>query len=192
MIDSQNTEAKRCSSYLQCLPALFRDDDFVGRFLCIFEDILKTLEGVVDTSAFYFDPGTTPQSFLPWLASWVGLVLDERWPETRQPELVRSVAELYRWQGTKRGLSRYLEIYTGVTPQIVEHTGTPSMQSEANTEGATSQPDDVEDQACCFSVTLDVPDTSKISADIVRRIIETEKPAHTTYVLKIGKQKPNI
>jgi len=29
--------------------------------------------------------------------------------------------QLYRMRGTLRGLQEYLQIYTGVTPQIIEH-----------------------------------------------------------------------
>jgi phage tail-like protein len=191
-MDSKDDITDRYSSYLQYLPAIYRDDDFVGRFLCIFEDILKPLEDIVDNLVHYFDPGTAPQSFVPWLASWVGLVMDERMPEAKRHELIKSMAELYRWQGTKRGLSEYLRIYTDVTPQIIEHAYSPPAQSGNDAEAGTSQSGMEEGHAFCFSVILNVPDTTAIDADIVRTIIESEKPAHTTYILKISKQKSNI
>ncbi len=184
LTDSQNTGEEQYSSYLQYLPALYREDDFTGRFLRIFEDIIDPVEGTINNLHFYFDPGTTPESFIPWLASWVGLVLDERWPEARRQELINSAVELYRWQGTKRGLSQYLKIYTGVMPEIIEHTYTPPVHSESNTQPGTSEPEGEKSQAFCFSVILNVPDAAKINIDIVRTIIETEKPAHTTYLLK--------
>jgi len=187
--DSEDDIATQCSSYLQYLPAIYRDDDFVGRFLCIFEDILKPLEEVIENLAHYFDPGTAPHTFVPWLASWVGLVMDERMPEVTRHELIKSMAELYRWQGTRRGLSEYLRIYTGVTPQIIEHIFDPPAQSGHDAELGTSQSAKEEGNAFSFSVSLNVPDTSTKDADVVRTIIEMEKPAHTTYTLKISKQK---
>jgi len=190
MTDSENDSEERYSNYLQYLPAFYREDDFTGRFLNIFEDILKPIESVVDNLAFYFDPGTTPQSFLPWLASWVGLVLDERWPEAKRRELIKSMAELYRWWGTKRGLSEYLRIYTGIMPQILEHA--PATQPETNTNPDTAKTRGTEEQAHCFTVILEVPDVSTIDADIVRSIIESEKPAHTTYILQISERRPKI
>lgn len=189
MIDPQsnNTESDedRYSSYLQYLPAFYREDDFTGRFLHIFEDILEPLESIVDDLAFYFDADTTPESFLTWLASWVGLVLDEKWPELRRRELVKSIAELYRWRGTKRGLSEYLRIYTGVTPQIIEHTRTAGDESKPTASGGRAR----REQPHCFSVILDVHDASAIDADTVKAIIEAEKPAHTIYILQINERK---
>ncbi len=186
MTNPENNEVVY-SNYLQYLPAFYRDDDFTGRFLHIFEDILKPLEGIIDDIAFYFDPGTSPQFFLAWLASWVGLVLDERWPETKRRELIKSVAELYRWRGTKRGLSEYLRIYAGVAPQIIEHTqgsqaGSETTSTASGTRGKKGQPN-------CFTVILEVPDVSTIDANIVKAIIETEKPAHAAYILQIKERK---
>ena len=99
------------------------------------------------------------------------------------------MAELYRWQGTRRGLSEYLRIYTGVTPQIIEHIFDPPAQSGHDAESDTAQSTKQESNAFGFSVILAVPDTTVIDADIIRTIIEMEKPAHTTYTLKISKQK---
>lgn len=188
MTDPEDINSEgRYSSYLQYLPAFYREDDFAGRFLHIFEDILKPLEGIIDNLAFYFDPYTTPPSFLSWLASWVGLVLDDRWPEARRRELVGSVTELYRWRGTRRGLSEYLRIYTGVSPQIIEHAQTTREAGEPNLSASSSGGE--KELAHCFTVILDVPDTSAIDVDVVRAIIEAEKPAHATYMLQINKRK---
>jgi len=189
VINSEEDMTSRYSSYLQYLPAIYRDDDFVGRFLCVFEDILKPLEEVIDNLAHYFDPGTAPQTFVPWLASWVGLVMDERMPEMKRHELIKSIAELYRWRGTRRGLSEYLRIYTGVMPQIIEHIFRQPARSGNDAEEGTAQPGAEESDTFRFSVILNIPDTGAIDADVVRTIIEMEKPAHTTYTLKINKQK---
>ena len=190
MTDSENDGEERYSNYLQYLPAFYREDDFTGRFLNIFEDVLTPIEGIVDNLAFYFDPGTTPQAFIPWLASWVGLVLDERWPEAKRRELIKSISELYRWRGTKRGLSEYLRIYTGTVPQIIEHT--PAIQPETDINPGTMDTRRVKDHEHCFTVILEVPDVSTIDADIIRSIIESEKPAHTTYILQINGRSYNI
>lgn len=179
MTESERKTGELFCSYLQYLPSFYRENDFAGRFLRIFEDILKPIEGVVDNLAFYFDPGMAPSSILPWLAAWVGLVLDERWPEARRRKLIASAAELYRWRGTRRGISQFLEIYTGVTPQIIESTpaSTPST-SETKRAGEEIKPN-------CFAVILKVPGPAEIDPDIVRAIIEVQKPAHAAYILKI-------
>lgn len=188
----KNTSEEGHSSYLQYLPSLYREDDFCGRFLRIFEDVLTPIEGIIDKLAFYFDPGTTPQSFLPWLACWVGLVLDERWPELRRRELLKAVVELYRWRGTKRGLTEYLRIYTGVSPQIIEPTGITPMRLGDEARLGAIQLGGAEEQPYCFTVVVNVDDVTAIDTEIVRTIIETQKPAHTTYVLKIVEEKSKI
>ena len=76
------------SSYLQYLPAPYQGDLFLGRFLMIFESILSPLEGILDTLPYYFDPQTTPEELIPWLASWVSLELDESWTIERRRELI--------------------------------------------------------------------------------------------------------
>lgn len=48
------------SSYLRYLPAIFTADEFVGRFLRIFEDVLQPISAMVDNQPYYWDPLTTP------------------------------------------------------------------------------------------------------------------------------------
>lgn len=107
--------------YLQYLPLIYEDDDFMGRFLMLFESFWAPIESQIDQMEFYFDPQLAPVEFLPWLASWLDLVLDERWPEDRRRLLLQSSASLYRKRGTAQGLKEHLEIYTGGDVQIIEH-----------------------------------------------------------------------
>ena len=93
------------SSYLNYLPGIYRESHFLGRFLLIFESILGPIERTVDNLPYYFDPELTPPECVAWLGSWLGLVLDERWPEERRRGLIGSAVELYQWRGTRRGLS---------------------------------------------------------------------------------------
>ena len=66
--------------YVKCLPELYEQDEFMGRFLMLFESFWAPIEKQVGSICHYFDPRMTPVGFLPWLASWLGLVLDERFP----------------------------------------------------------------------------------------------------------------
>jgi phage tail-like protein len=181
----QDTAFEVQSSFMQYLPAFYREDAFTGRFLHIFEDIFRSIDGIADTIPFYFDPATTPQTFLPWIASWLGLVLDERWPEIKRRQLVRSAVELYRWRGTRRGLSEYLKLYTGVTPTITEHGVAEGMRLGAGSKLGTPMQIGGKGGAFCFTVELKLPDKSDVETEIVRSIIEIQKPAHTAYLLNI-------
>jgi phage tail-like protein len=65
---------QQMSHLLNYLPSIYRDDEFMEKFLLIFESILNPIVNTVDNLALYFDPGLTPEP-ASWLASWVGLAL---------------------------------------------------------------------------------------------------------------------
>lgn len=171
------------SSYLQYLPPLYREDDFMGQFIHIFEDLLNPLENMVNNLALYFDPLLTPEPLLPWLAFWVDLALDSSWPIGRRRELVKAAGELYRWRGTKRGLTEYLRIYTGSIPEISEYI--PGMSLDAETKLGINTRLASSGTGHHFTVTLELDDNSEVSINTVRSIIDSQKPAHTVYTLQI-------
>ena len=69
------------SRLLTYLPSLYADDPFLGQFLMIFDSLWQPMERQLNQLYAYFDPRLTPSEFLPWLSTWVDLVLDENWPE---------------------------------------------------------------------------------------------------------------
>jgi phage tail-like protein len=171
------------SRLLEYLPASYRDDPLMGKFLLIFESILNPIENTVDNMALYFDPGLTPEDLLPWLASWVGLALDPSWPLERRRELVQNAAELYRWRGTRRGLSEYLRIYTGAVPEIIEYV--PGMILDEKTQLGVNTVLGSSGTGHHFSVIIESTGARNIDSKVVRQIIESQKPAYTVYTLEI-------
>lgn len=151
------------SRYLQYLPPIYGEHPFLSDFLLAFEGVLAPVEQIVDHFDLYLDPRTAPSFFLEQLARWLALTLDEKWPLAKRRAVLAEAAELYHRRGTRWSLSRYLEIYTGATPQIVEP----------------------EDQPHLFSVVLRVPAHQSVDRATVERIIEASKPAHTRYTLEI-------
>lgn len=183
------------SRYLRYLPAIYAEDDLMSRFLMLFESFWSQSERQIANMDVYFDPDLTPEELLPWLAGWLNLVLDERWPQERRRLLVRHGAELYRARGTRAGLERYLELFTGVKPTIVEHRaknmvlGSRARMGPGIALGKDNRPH-------TFSVYLALPvikasnkaevdRLTNVQEQIIREIIESEKPAHTAYSLKI-------
>lgn len=185
LIESKESRVKEESSYLEYLPALYRDDEMMGQLLLIFESIFKPIENTVDNLPLYFDPMMLPEPLLPWMASWLDLTLDSDWPLERRRLLVKSAAELYRWRGTKRGLTEYLRIYTGSTPQISEYIEGMSLDEETrlgiNTKLGSSG------SGNHFTVVVDIDGNDYINIDTIKSIIESQKPAHTVYTLQITK-----
>ena len=182
-MSNNHSSVKLQSSYLEYLPALYRDDEFMGQFLLIFQSILKPIENTIDNLALYFNPLMTPEPLLPWLASWVDLVLDPTWPEERRRELVKSAAELYRWRGTKRGLTEYLRIYTGSMPDIYEYI--PGMRLDHGTKLGINTQLGSSGTGHHFTVTLELDESNEVDTNTVKTIIEAQKPAHTIYTLLI-------
>jgi len=113
------------STYLNYLPSLFSESDFVGRYLQVFESIWEPLQHRQDYLDMYFGPETCPEEFLNWFGTWLGLHVDPHWPEARKRQWLKEAVNLYRWRGTRYGLMRALEVCCGVTPHIIEDQSKP-------------------------------------------------------------------
>ncbi|MFC1894096.1 phage tail protein [Chloroflexota bacterium] len=170
---NHQTDVKLQSSYLEYLPALYRDDEFMGQFLLILESIMKPIENTVDNLPLHFDPLLTPEPLLPWLAYWLDLTLDPGWPMERRRELVKSAAELYRWRGTRRGLAEYLRIYTGSIPEISEYI--PGMRLEDETKLGINTKLGSSGAGHHFTVSLELDGNHGININTVKSIIEAQK-----------------
>jgi phage tail-like protein len=121
--------------YLRRLPRTFSRDpvaaSFLQRYLAMFEGLLGETEARAVDRDLLLEPRTAPAEVLPWLASFLGLVLDERWAQAPAPagqpprdvrrDYIAQVAWLFRFRGTLPGLKRFIEIYTGVPVVILEH-----------------------------------------------------------------------
>ena len=153
----------RGSSYLQYLPIIYQDNEFLGQYLKIFEAIWEPLERRQDHIAMYFDPRTCPSAMLPWFASWFGLTFDPHWREEHRRALLFDAIELYRWRGTRYGLARMIEVCTGLKPEIA----------------------DVPDEPFVFKVRVNLPEMDSTMLDYLEELIEAHKPAHTAYLLEV-------
>lgn len=185
-------------SYLRFLPSIYREDprsaEFLDRLLSIFEVFHSELDEVRDHLAVLFNPLATPKEALDWLAGWMGLVLDPRWPEDKRRQLVAAAARLYRRRGTLDGLTEFLGIYLDKPFRILEsfrlRRGGDFYLGEGKERGGSvlgkgiqlkdRKPDDG------FAHQFEVTVVGKLSADeraIVGHILDLEKPAHTQYKL---------
>lgn len=172
------------SVYLQYLPTVYRQDPFMRRLLLIFESVLVPLERVVDMLPLYTEPELTPEEFLPWLAHWVALSLDGNWPVERQRALVADAVEIYRWRGTKRGLKKHIAAYTGIEPVVQEAQGGFVLGKESGL-GWTTQLAVMPRNPLLVIVTAPAHNPRDIDPEVLRAIIEEDKPAHVVYRLRV-------
>lgn len=150
------------SAYVRDLPVIYQDADFLGRFLQIFESVWEPLEQRQDHIAMYFDPRTCPATFLPWLASWLELSFNAHWPESRRRRLLAEAVELYRWRGTRSGLTHLIEVCAGLTPEITEPDGEPFL----------------------FTVTVTASPGAEVDRDLIEELVRAHKPAWAGYRLE--------
>jgi phage tail-like protein len=185
--------------YLQHLPRVYQEqDELMGRFLMLFESFWAPIEGQIDAVHYYLDPEFTPSEILPWLATWVDLSLDDRWPEEKRRKLLRAAVALYRKRGTRAGLQEYLEIYTGARVQISEH-GANNFSLGPNARLGPGVALGTINMPHTFTVTVflntetlrgadgDRVDRARFETEarrMIEAIIEAEKPAHTSYQLR--------
>jgi len=165
------------SSYLAYLPAIYRQDPFIGRFLRVFEEVLTPVQAMVNTLPERFDPDVTTGIMLDFLATWVGARRPPRLPEDRWRKAIKQSVWLYRWRGTRTGLAAALELLVGRRPLIAENTGGLALGEDAAL-GRNTTLDDIAAQH--FTVTFECEE-DEIDTALAHDIIQAYKPGPASY-----------
>jgi phage tail-like protein len=190
-------------SYLASLPRVFARDPearrFLDRFLALFERRFTRIEDRYDEFSRELNPDGAPRDVIDWLACLVDLAFDPSWPLAKRRALVGEAMELYKTRGTPAGLARFIEIYTGVRPAILEgflarpprpvYLGRPGSVLGCGLPltscGTQGMPDQVLfcQFAHRFTVLLYLQDRCdhEVTARVVDRIVAVSKPAHTEH-----------
>ncbi len=134
----------------------------------------------------YLDPYRTPAPFVAYLARWLDLerLFDDPTDDYEVPEggrnpissglgrlreLVASAAYLSQWRGTWRGLSRFLQLATGIAGYAVE-------EDVRRKDG----------ELIPFHIRIRAPRKARVHRSLIERIITLEKPAYVTFELDFG------
>jgi phage tail-like protein len=169
------------------LPAAFqrsaRAGGPLGALLGAMEALHAPSEAVLRDLDVRFDPYRAPEVLVPLLARWVGLdallapggaagpagaLPDGLVDLGRLRALIAAAARLAQLRGTPVGLVQFLEIATGAAGfEIVEQAA-----------GSDGRP-------IPFHFVVRAPAAAGSQRALMERIIEREKPAHTTYALEI-------
>lgn len=175
------------SEYLfDSLPEIYQTDGqsgFLYRFLSLFGEVLQELEYKVDDLHNQLNPALARGDLLPWLASWVALSLDETWPESRRRELIRNAVNLYKWRGTIKGIKTFVEIYTGVRPEILEPFRTGWRIGVWSVFEEDTKIYEIPENPHSFSVIVNsFQDLTPEQKQKIMAVIELQKPAHTKVI----------
>lgn len=177
-------------SYLEFLPEIYQQSDFLGRFLSITEQAFEPTYETTENFWAYLNPLTAPKALIPFLAQWVAWPLNPRWTLSQQRRLIRHAVEIYQWRGTQRGLQLCLHLCTKL-PLDNHHIEITESDEAGFTIGDSVLGNEESlggGVAYHFAVTLR-PQTDEQAARLdeamVREIIEQEKPAFCTYELTI-------
>lgn len=197
---------------LNHLPRIYRKNtvaaDFLRRYLAILEGALRDLDLRSVVRHLLLDPWAAPKEMLPWLAAFMGLVLDERWPGETRRELIKNAVWLFRYRGTVMGLQQFLEIYLNRSVIIIEHfkvrglggavVGKADALASRSILGGgfrvggrmgLEEAESINDQTLAqalnshahrFSVVIPVSLDSEQEA-VVKHILEVHRPCHTVF-----------
>jgi phage tail-like protein len=200
-------------SSLRYLPAVFREDaesaEFLDRFLSIMDEFWRQIGVTLDSIPRLLNPLGAPAEFLPWLASWLGLVLEQNWSEETRRRLIKNAHHLFRLRGTSAGVKLHIELITGREPHILEYFKlrrwlflnrgrlgdqvlfgadvVDRLQLDVHSEIGNFQLIDQGDPlldplatyAHRFALYVTLPDAGDNERRTVEQIVELAKPAHT-------------
>lgn len=190
-------------SYLALLPRVFARDpearQFLDHFLALFERQFTRIEDRYEEFSRELNPDGAPRELVDWLACLVDLAFDPSWPLDKRRAIVAEAMELFKTRGTPAGLARFVEIYTGSRPLILEgflarpprplYLGRPGnilgCGVPLSSCHAGSTPEDV--LFCKFAhrftvvIYLDDRCDHDVTTRVVDRIVSVSKPAHTEH-----------
>lgn len=193
-VASFNLYVRPVTRYLEFLPGIYQEIDFVGRFLHIFEATLEPDVQILGNLWAYLDPLTAPKGMLEFLAHWVGWQVQPYLTLEQQRTLIRNAMEIYRWRGTRRGLRLYLHLATRLPldehlpSEDDKHIGIYEFFSRGFVLAETRLGQDAVlggVRPFHFSVRIMSDGIHAVNEQLVRMIIDREKPAFCTYELVI-------
>jgi phage tail-like protein len=161
----------------QLLPSVIRRAILPGSPLAALTAVMAEMIDPADEAAgaldAYFDPWRCPERFLPLLATWLDLPLPVTTGARRLRALIAVAVGLHQVRGTRRALLAFLEAATGVRGFEIEE----AVQDEAG-------------RVRPFFVRIRAPAEVREHAAMIKRLIESERPAQIQYELMFAATAP--
>lgn len=177
-------------SFLPYLPAIYQGkgrEDFLGRFLGMFEAVYQDFDEKITNSTRQLDPMSAEPEFLYWLAKWVGISNAHLWQEEKLRILLGGVVRKNLIRGTREYMEYMIGIFTGERPFFLEYGDI--EQYRGNEAAYRSLKQSYAYGPCEVSVFVReqaVPSLREQHA--LKKMIEDIKPAHIRMHLIIMRQ----
>lgn len=111
-------------SFLRYLPEIYQaepENDFLKRYLSLFEAVYLDLDMKIRTAARQLDLHSANREFLFWMARWTGISDVQLWPEEKLRILLNGIVRKNLIRGTKAYMEYMIEVFTGEAPLFVEY-----------------------------------------------------------------------
>ena len=119
------------SSWLSHLPAIYAEPgpsaDFLDRALRWLQSELRDAEELLAALPERLDAGAaddagvgSARTALDELADWLGVTLDEQWPQSRRRAVTAEAYRLHAIRGTAEGLSRLLSLFLDAPIEVLD------------------------------------------------------------------------
>jgi phage tail-like protein len=115
---------------LEQLPAGMRRDRVIAGFVRAFEEIGDSVREQVTDVEYELDVNLASPEMLAYMASWIGVDIDEAMVSSPDPavrdaqrRLIRAVGQALVWRGTRRGLETLLEALTDSRVDVLDTGG---------------------------------------------------------------------
>jgi phage tail-like protein len=106
------------------LPLGMQGDEFLVRFVSIFEEVASTMRSAADSITRVADVDVTTPGMVRYLGSWVGaLAMDSRLPLEHQRAIARATGATLGRRGTADGVRIVLTALTGAPVEVVDDGG---------------------------------------------------------------------
>jgi len=161
------------------LPGIYQADDFAQRFTSGLDAVLAPILSTLDNLPAYFDPRTAPEDFVEFLATWVGIYLQESWSLDRRKEVVRGAVQIHRGRATKGGIRDTVAMVLDAPVEVIESGGAVWSQRPGADLPGSAQLELV--------VRVDLPEISDLEMRRLDDLVKLVKPAHVPHRIELGR-----
>ncbi len=180
------------TSVVAYLPQVFQQAALDGAswlkgFLFIVQSLHDKVNRRLEHIHELFDPRTADEEFLPWLASWLAIMLNPDWSELERRKMLMAATKLFPVRGTATAIRDFVHIYVGVNV-VIEENAWPFEGFRIGVNSTVGEDTVIlpaMNLAHCFVVRLDKPASQTPDDEIIKihQIIQNQKPAHCSYFL---------